>query len=209
MFQFLFKMAIHQVTFIILATVPALMASEDIVKKLQKLAIEKGASSTKVIAVKDVFVEDWVRQKCEYGCDGYARHFTCPPYSPTPEETRSRLKGYNRALLVEFTEIEETEGRREPNEVMFELEREAFLNGFYKAFSYGAGPCGICETCPAEEAENPSKYGKKECKNQERARPAMEACGIDVFQTARKAGYDIHCVKENETYKNFGLLLLE
>jgi len=209
LFQFLFKMAIRQVKFIILITIPTLMVSEDIIKNLQKHAVEKGANSTKVIAVKDVFVEDWVRQKCEYGCNGYARHFTCPPYSPTPEETRSRMRGYNKALLVEFAEKEETEGRRTVNEVMFELEREAFLNGLHKAFSYGAGPCDICETCPAEEVENPSKYSKRECKNQEEARPAMEACGIDVFQTARKAGYEIHCVKENEPHKNFGLLLLE
>jgi predicted metal-binding protein len=85
-------MVSHQVTFIILATVQALMVSEDVIKNLQKRAVEKGANSTKVIAVKDVFVEDWVRQKCEYGCNGYARHFTCPPYSPTPEETQEQIE---------------------------------------------------------------------------------------------------------------------
>jgi len=186
------------------------MAPETVVSKLRRLAMEKGADSTKLIPVGDVSVEDWVRQKCEYGCNGYARHFTCPPYSPTPEETRKRLKGYGQALLVEFTRQAEKENRLDVHEVMYELERAAFLSGLYRAFSYAAGPCGICETCAAEEVESPNEYSKRECRDQNRARPSMEACGIDVYQTARRAGYKIDVVKEeDELFKTFGLLLLE
>jgi len=186
------------------------MVPERIVGKLRRLAVEKGANSAKLIAAGDVLVEDWVRQKCEYGCSGYARHFTCPPYSPTPEETRKRLQGYKQALLVEFNRLSEKEDQSEVHEVMYELEREAFLGGLYKAFSYAAGPCRICSTCRAEEVETPNEYSRRECRDKRRARPSMEACGIDVYQTARKAGYKIDVVKEeDELYKTFGLLLLE
>jgi len=186
------------------------MPHKDIIKKLQELAAKKGANSTKLIVATDIFVEDWVRQKCEFGCTGYAKHFTCPPYSPTPEDTRKRLRWYKQALLVEFVGLKEKEEQRPVHMIMYELEREALLGGLYKAFSYTAGPCRICGSCPAEKVENPNYYSKRGCKNPEVARPAMEACGIDVFQTVKKAGYEIDVVKkDNECFKSFGLLLLE
>jgi len=38
----------------------------------------------------------------------------------------------------------------------------------------------------------------------------MEAVGIDVYSTARRAGFEIHVVREkSEPFKSFGLLLLE
>jgi len=186
------------------------MTPKNAVSQLQRLAVEKGANSTKLIAVEDISVEDWVRQKCEYGCTGYARHFTCPPYSPTPEETRKRLQGYRQALLVEFTRMGEKEDQSAVYQVMYELERAAFLSGFYKAFSYSSGPCRICRSCKAEEVRSPSEYSKRECRDKKRARPSMEACGIDVYQTARKAGYKIDVVKEEgDFFHTFGLLLIK
>ncbi len=187
------------------------MAPADITRKLQELAHEKGASLTRVISAENIFVEDWVRQKCEFGCRRYATNFTCPPYSPTPEETRRRLKDYKLALLVEFPGRTEIEELQKMNELMCELEREAFLGGLYKAFAYGATVCRICgDVCPAGEFSNPGKSSKKECVDQRRIRPPMESVGIDVYQTARKAGLEIHVIQdEGEPFKRFGLLLLE
>ena len=185
------------------------MRFEKIVEMLRKSAKEKGANAAKLIPTRDIFVEDWVRQKCQYGCNGFARRFTCPPYAPTPDETRKILKKYNQGLLVEFTGLRNTGKQRDVHGMMYELEREAFLNGLYRAFAYTAGPCRICESCPAEKVENPNEFSKKYCKNPQRARPSMEACGIDVYRTARKAGFKIEVRKEGEYFKSFGLLLLE
>ena len=185
------------------------MRFEKIVEMLRKSAKEKGANSAKLIPIKDIFVEDYVRQKCQYGCDKFARRFTCPPYAPTPHETKKILKKYNQGLLVEFTGLRNKGEQRNVHETMYELEREAFLNGLYKAFAYAAGPCRICGSCPAEKVENPNEFSKKDCKNPEKARPSMEACGIDVYRTARKAGCKINVAKEEERFKSFGLLLLE
>lgn len=185
------------------------MNIEDIIQIMQESAKKRGANSSKLILVKEIVVEDWVRQKCEYGCKGYARHFTCPPYTPTPGETRRRLANYEKGLLIEFTELKEKQQQQKIHEIMFELEREAFINGLYKAFAYTAGPCRLCGSCEAEKVQFPNKYSKKECKNQKKARPCMEACGIDVFQTARNAGYKLEVVqKVGECFKSFGLLLL-
>ena len=79
------------------------------------------------------------------------------------------------------------------------LEREVFLAGYYKALAFGAGPCNLCKSCPEEG-----------CKHPDKARPSMEACGIDVFSTARNNGYPIEVVVDESSEQNYyGLLLIE
>lgn len=146
-----------------------------------KRAIELGAAAAKVISPRDVFTAEWVRRKCQYGCGGYGRRLTCPPYSPTPQETRRMLDEYEVAI-----------------QEIIAQEREAFLSGYYKAFGMGAGPCRLCDVCDLEGG----------CKHPDKARPAMEACGIDVFKTARKAGFPIQVVRDYGCSQNcYGLLL--
>ncbi|MEI6632038.1 MAG: DUF2284 domain-containing protein, partial [bacterium] len=44
----------------------------------------------------------------------------------------------------------------------------------------------------------------------EEARPAMEACGVDVYQTARNNGFKIEVVKSLRDKANyFGVVLIE
>lgn len=46
--------------------------------------------------------------------------------------------------------------------------------------------------------------------NGSRARPSMEACGIDVFKTARDNGFPIEVVRTRDEEENiFGLVLVE
>ena len=73
-------------------------------------------------------------------------------------------------------------------------------------------PAGaVCApSVPAEKLENPSLFNKKNCLNPKMARPSMEAAGIDVYQTARQAGFEIHVVRDKkEPFNVFGLVLLE
>jgi predicted metal-binding protein len=65
------------------------------------------------------------------------------------------------------------------------LEREIFLDGYYKTFGIAAGPCSFCRSCDIT----------KLCKHPRLARPSMEACGIDVYQTARNCGFLLDVVK--------------
>lgn len=99
---------------------------EKIVEMLIKRAKEKGANSVKLIPTRDIFVEDYVRQKCRYGGKKFARSFTCPPYAPTLDETRKTLKNYNRGLLIEFTGMRNEDDQRKVHEIMYELERSFF-----------------------------------------------------------------------------------
>ena len=84
--------------------------------------------------------------------------------------------------------------------IVIKLEHEAFFAGYYKAFAIGAGPCYLCDECAMDEG----------CPHPDLARPSMEACGIDVFKTARNAGLPIEVVPPEGGDENYyGLLLLE
>ncbi len=156
-------------------------------------ALKLGAAETKVMKTRGVFVKDWVRLKCQFGCGGYGQCLTCPPYSPTPEEMRRVLNDYSTAILVRFLpEWDDT------HKVMAKLERDAFLSGYYSALGLASGPCPFCRKC-----------NLKRCTHPDLARPSMEACGIDVYATARGAGFPIEVVRtRRETPTYFGLLLV-
>ncbi|HOK96772.1 MAG TPA: DUF2284 domain-containing protein [Anaerohalosphaeraceae bacterium] len=168
------------------------ISNEELVKLAEAL---DGATQAKVIAASDVQTAAWVRLKCQYGCDGYGQCLVCPPYSPSPEQTQQVLDGYRRAVLVHFKDWNNTKPQ------MVKLERTVFLKGAWKAFAMGAGPCRFCAVCTLQIGQ---------CRHAEQARPAMEACGIDVFTTARKAGFPIEVVKNRRQCPNFyGLLLVD
>ena len=161
-------------------------------KNYIKRAKELGAKEAKVIPSKSIVTAEWVRLKCQFGCDGFDRCLTCPPNSPTPEVTRRMLTFYKNALLIhgnEHTHI---------REVVSTMEQEMFLDGYFKAFAMGAGPCELCDTC-AEFCRHPTK-----------ARPSLEACGIDVFTTARSNGYPIQTLKIASCKGNYyGIVLID
>ena len=150
------------------------------------------AKDAKIIPADTIVAAQWVRAKCQFGCGGYGKRLTCPPHSPAPEETSQMLINYKHALLIHGDE--ETPITR----IVAALEREIFLDGHYKAFGMGAGPCSICEECV------------EPCKYPHQARPSMEACGIDVYTTVRANGFPIQVLKD-EGYKPnyYGLVLID
>jgi len=182
------------------------MSIEDDLRKFSQLAVEFGASEAKPIKAEGVVVSDWVRLKCQYGCDGYGKSLTCPPYSPTPEQFRKVLKGYDWAILLKFgpkgpehDRSNRLENRRNRHETVTKLEREIFLRGYHSAFGLVSGPCSYCEEC-----------NLKACVNPDSARPSMESCGVDVYSTVRKAGFTLEVLRsrdERPTY--FSLLLVQ
>ena len=148
-----------------------------------------------IISPSDVETAAWVRLKCQFGCGGYGQCLVCPPFTPTPQKMRQVLDSYKRAILIHFTP------EAHVKTTVAELEREFFLRGAWKAFGLGAGPCDFCKICEVEE---------QWCRYPRRARPAMEACGIDVFSTAKKAGFPIEVVRTTRQCPNFyGLILVD
>ncbi|MBF0497189.1 MAG: DUF2284 domain-containing protein [Deltaproteobacteria bacterium] len=167
--------------------------------------IETFGAGVKQILPDDVVTSDWVRWKCQYGCPGYGRGYSCPPHSPSPDQTRAVLNEYSRALLFHL-ELREEDGknRREKSisflEHLVTLEGEMFKDGYYKAFVFLAGPCHLCDEC--------SSLTGAPCNFAMKARPSMEACGIDVYQTARTNGFPIEPLKQKGDPRNLFCLML-
>jgi predicted metal-binding protein len=117
------------------------------------------------------------------------------------------LSCYQRAILFHL-ELPRIQGEsRKKNfasfvEAMVKLEGEMFKDGYYKALAILAGPCELCEECAKPKGE-PCKFGQM-------ARPSMEACGIDVYATARGNGFPIQPLHEKgETQNDYCLLLVD
>ena len=167
--------------------------SEKRKRELLALTRKHGAVAAKVVDADSVEIGNWVRMKCRFGCSGWNRRLTCPPHSPTPAETRVMIDEYERGILFE------TELGASPSQIAAAVEREAFLMGYYKAFGFGAGPCHLCEECPENAV----------CRRPGDRRPAMEACGIDVFATARNNGFKIEVLtSHDQPGRCFGLVML-
>lgn len=157
-------------------------------------ALEMGADDVKVVRASTVRCEPWVRLKCQFGCGGYNKRLMCPPFTPTPEETKKVVASYRRAILIHAGDNDIV------NEIIPELERDIFFAGYYKALGLGSGPCRLCKRCDT---------GSR-CKYPYEARPAMEACGIDVFATARANGMPIEVVRTRRQRGDYyGIILVD
>ncbi len=169
----------------------------------------------KIIDKKDIVVDNWVRWKCSFGCRAFGRYLNCPPFIFSVEDTKKFLECYEKAIITRFevdsdfeTPPEDlhkflVEKAKSSCEKMLEFEKKAFCFGYYKAFALYPLSCGYCSVC---NAENEVKI----CENREKIRPSVEAVGIDVFQTARNAGYKIEVLNTSKTKVTlYGILMLE
>jgi predicted metal-binding protein len=169
-------------------------SAESGLERFCERALELGARDAKVISVNTVVTAPWVRMRCQYGCAGYGRRLSCPPYSPTPEQTQAILDCYKTAILLKSELLE-------VNPIIIPLEREVFLAGYYKAWSMGEGPCHECEGACALRAG---------CRNPKMLRPSMEASGIDVFKTVGNNGYNLEVLPDYDCPgQYFGIVLVE
>ena len=161
----------------------------------QQIAKDHGFRTGILLSPDEIRTAPWVALKCQFGCQKFAQSQQCPPFSMDEAKTRKLLDSYSQCLLVESTPP-----GAQFHQQLLELERTAFLNGNHKAFVLGAGPCTLCPTCDTS----------KPCLHPEKARPAMEACGIDVYGTMEKAGMQLTPLKDKNQYvKYVGLLLIE
>ena len=119
-----------------------------------KKALSIGITRAKIIDTRTISVANWVRLKCQFGCGGYGKRLTCPPYSPTPEYTQKMVSEYRKALLMQIENIPPSKEHRVSQNlkrIVADLERDIFLDGYYKAFGMTSGPCRLCRTCSTKK----------------------------------------------------------
>jgi predicted metal-binding protein len=181
--------------------VPEETLREDLENFRQK-ALDLGASMSEIIPAAWVEIDERVRLKCAIPlCPYYDKCLFCPPHTPAPEVMRAALAKYEWAILFAqdvkpVADFADRSKGREPSvqwakktlEITCQLETLAFSHGYHLSTGFAQASClkALCgqERCLVLE-------GKK-CPYPLKARPSMEAVGIDVFQLVTKAGWDIY-----------------
>jgi predicted metal-binding protein len=169
---------------------------------------DNGATEAKLIPVNNVIVDERVRLKCQIPlCDSYNRNLMCPPNVPDVTEFRQALSLYSRAILIQISaSMDDVAGdvfvpANKLHELVNMGEKAAFEAGYRFAAGLIGGCCRLCDECVAV---NP---GVK-CRFPFKARPSMEAMGIDVIATVEKVGLPVSFpIGESVTWT--GLILVD
>ncbi len=189
-----------------------MVKNKKVLDNIISLLKTQGASAVVLANIADIVVDERVRLKCRVPvCDSYNKNLMCPPYVPSVAEFREALKNYKQAILVQVSALlQETCANAPAAEVfipagkLHELvnlgERETFTAGFRFAAGFIGGCCRLCDECIAAQ-------GGTSCRVPFKARPSMEAMGIDVIATAEKAGLPLTFPIEDKVTWT-GLILL-
>ena len=198
---------------------------------LCKLAKKLGATNAAFFDAKGVVVDERVRLKCRVPiCDDYGSNLMCPPNVMSINEFREILAKYSYAVLIQVEtpipremtkEIQKaddvaalyktdrfldsyrtsfTPAKSKIRRIVHQVEAKAFALGYRFATGFIAGSCLLCAKCVAVDSNEP-------CRHPFRARPSMEAVGIDAFKTAENAGLRFDIPAKNKTVWN-GLVLV-
>jgi predicted metal-binding protein len=164
------------------------------------LAIERGALEARAVSAAEVPVDDRVAVKCSVPkCFGYGTSVNCPPYSMKPEEMRRLLSLYRCGVVFRLkvqpqvivrdraTIAQRVEAYKNVFEIASFIESAAFYDGYYLAVGFAAGSCKstYCYDKPC------AVLGGDKCRLALRARPSMEAVGIDCYRFAAELGWDV------------------
>jgi len=207
---------------------------EQHLERLCNLARELGATNAKAFEAEDVVVDERVRLKCQIPiCDDYGINLMCPPHlgitvsdfarilskyrvalllqvnCPIPHEMQQLIKsetGYvtnlyqNNAFLASYHDSF-THAKMKLHDIVHRVESTAFSMGYRFSVGFIGGSCRLCAECVGISSNEP-------CRHPFRARPSMEAMGIDVIQTATNVGLPFD-IPPKETAVWNGLVLVD
>lgn len=198
---------------------------------LCKLAKELGATKAIYFDAKDVVDDERVRLKCLVPpCDDLGLNLMCPPYVISVHESREVLSKYKWAILIQIEasisnemrkEIEQADdvatlykskkflstykrafdpARMKLHTIINKVEAKASMLGYRFATGFKAGSCKLCPECTVIKSD-------RICRHPYLSRPSMEAVGIDVLETAERAGLPFDFLTKNKAVWN-GLVLV-
>ena len=176
-----------------------------------RLAYESGASEAVIIPANSVTIDERVRLKClAPRCLRAGETPNCPPYVPELDLVRQALSRFSWAILIKCNvePIEEYAPKKagiKANQrrtlsfhqksagVVSELERQAYKDGYYLAVGFGGGSCKdyLCNGLVCQFLDS----GR--CRFPRRARPAMEAMGIDVIDLINRVGWESYALLDD------------
>lgn len=181
------------------------MAREEPLNVCVRVGKEFGLVDAIPFPISSVKLANWVHLKCKFGCDSYGKNYSCPPFVGTPRSGKKVVEEYKRGILLIFKSEDPKKTKDyskrflEIYKGMLKIEKELFLNNYYKVLALSSGPCPLCKKC---------SYPKY-CAHLKDRRPAIEALGIDVLATVRKIGHEPTTPTEKEAHNTYCMILLE
>lgn len=173
---------------------------------LQKLFNDSGFADFRWVDPQEIVVSQWVRLKCQFGCDIYGRNASCPPNTPPLPDCRAFFGEYRLGAVFHLNKrFDDPEERhawsRTVNRALVDLERAVFIADYPKAFMMLMDNCNLCRECANTRSH---------CRNKKLARPTPEGMGVDVFATVAKFGYPIEVMDDYDREMNrYAFLLIE
>lgn len=154
-----------------------------------EMALKLGADHAVAFNIQDIEFDSRTILKCMFGCGDWGKGNTCPsrPGSLKPWEYEQIFKKYSWGIIIHST------SKKVSHDVSFEIERTAFMDGYYFAFSLS--DCALCKECAG--------FKGMDCLNPQKARPAFHSVGIDVFKTVRRFGLPIETLKDTDETQNW------
>jgi predicted metal-binding protein len=164
-------------------------------KKYLQLAKKLNMEYAILITPQQVFFDKRVMLKCRWGCDSNGNdNLKCSARGTTYNERIEIIRCYQRILFLH------AHNARELTMAALEIERAAFLDGYYLASAIRC--CNFCESCSLERG--------KDCPFPEKIRPCDQLFGIDMYKTARQLGFPCQVLKNKDEQQNrYGLVLID
>ncbi len=184
-------------------------------ERYRQKALELGASGAAVIPAAWVEVDERVRLKCIVPrCDHAGLTPNCPPNAPDLDLVRRALARYRWAVLIKCdvdiashapaagTSTEEPLSfHRQGNQLVEDLERLAFRDGYHLTMGFGGGSCmaDLCRGQPCQAMAGGA------CRFPYRSRPSMEAIGVDVMSLIHRAGWSAYAMQDDPNAAPFAI----
>ena len=152
--------------------------------QLIKYAYELGAVDAKKFEIDELVFDCRTLLKCMFGCKEWGFGLTCPSANPhvTMEQYEKMIRKYKYGIIIHAN------NKKPSHDISFKLEKKAFLDGYYFAFSMS--DCAQCKICAG--------FSREQCRNKSKARPAFHSLGIDLYATVKKFDLPLYPLKEND-----------
>jgi predicted metal-binding protein len=164
-------------------------------KKYVNLAKELGMVNAMLISPGDIFFDIRAILKCRWGCEDFFQNsIRCHARNTTYPERVEMVNRYSHILLLHSHDA------RGLSKAVLEIERTAFLDGYY--FAFAIRTCNLCKICPAQQGNS--------CPTPDKVRPCDQSFGIDVYKTGRNLKLPCEVLQnKNDIQNRYGFVLLD
>ena len=178
------------------------MTTQELIRTIESL----GAFRAAPILRDQVVLEASFRSQCaQNSCGAYGKCWVCPPACGEIDALMQRVRSFPEGILYQSVgryedsfDFEGMAAARRAHSALSRLIEEALGDKLpEERLHLSVGGCDLCTECTYPEG--------LPCRHPDKTLLSLEACGVDVYQTAKAAGLPYNNGANTVTY--FGLIL--